>query len=182
MRYGDGTAQRSGGGGDGKSRGRKQRRAATSEALKCGQEEWRSHAAAFSSLAWSRRWPRARLETRRRSPAVRCRPWVLFTEITELPLALKPKLLPNLSGNSKISKNKSCSKFNVLQLCFYKHTLSRSTFWNASLNSKGDTLRIYAFSKYFKFYKNNFENSKKTTLYNLTSSTLLLLGSTPKCA
>ena len=102
--------------------------------------------------ARSRRWPWACLETRRRSPAVRCRPRVLFNEITELPLALNPKLLPNLCGNSKISKNKRCSKFKVLQLCFYNHTQIRSTFWNASLKSKGDTLRIYPFSKYFKFY------------------------------
>ena len=27
-----------------------------------------------------------------------------------------------------------------------------STFWNASLKSKGDTLRIYPFSNYFKFF------------------------------
>jgi len=58
----------------------------------------------------SQRWPRARLEDVGSSPTVRCRPAVLFPLITELPLALILKLLPNLYGNSKISKNKSCSK------------------------------------------------------------------------
>ena len=55
-------------------------------------------------------------------------PILLFPLITKLPLDLKPKLLPNLCNNSKISKNKSCSKFKVLQLCFYNHPLIRSTF------------------------------------------------------
>jgi len=55
-------------------------------------------------------------------------PMVLFPLITKLPLDLKPKLLPNLCNNSKISKNKSCSKFKVLQLCFYNYPLIRSTF------------------------------------------------------
>ena len=44
---------------------------------------------------------------------------VLFILFTKLPFDLKTKLLPNLYNNSKISKNKSCSKFKVLQLCFY---------------------------------------------------------------
>ena len=122
------------------------------QGFKGGQEARRSHAAAFSMPARSRRGPRARLEARRRSSAVRWLPWSLFTTITKLSLDLKPKLLPNLCGNSKISKNKSCSKFKVLQLLFYNHSLIRSTFWNASLNSKGDISRIYAFSNYFKFY------------------------------
>ena len=76
----------------------------------------------------------------------------LFQLFTELPLTLFLKLLPNLYGNSKISKNKSCSKFKFLQLCFNNHTLIRSIFKNASLKSKGDTLRIYPFSNYFKFF------------------------------
>ena len=76
----------------------------------------------------------------------------LFKVFTELPLASFFKLLSNLYGNSKISKNKSCSKFKVLQLCFNNHTEIMSTFNNASLKSKGDTLRINPFSKYFKFY------------------------------
>ena len=62
------------------------------------------------------------------------------------------KLLPNLYSNSKISKNKSCSNLIVLQLCFNNHTQIMSIFRNASLKSKGDTLRIYPFSNYFKFY------------------------------
>ena len=57
----------------------------------------------------------------------------LFNIFTELPLALFFKLLSNLYGNSKISKNKSCSKFKVLQLCFNNHTQILSTFNNASL-------------------------------------------------
>ena len=52
----------------------------------------------------------------------------------------------------KISKNKSCSKFKVLQLCFNNHTQILSRFENASLKPKGDTLRIYPLSNYFKFY------------------------------
>ena len=52
----------------------------------------------------------------------------LFHLITELPFVLKSKLLPNLYNNSKISKNKICSKFKVLQLCFYNQPLIRSTF------------------------------------------------------
>jgi len=79
-------------------------------------------------------------------------PMVLFPLITKLPLDLKPKLLPNLCNNSKISKNKSCSKFKVLQLCFYNHPLIRSTFWNANLNSKRGHLKNYAFSIYFNFF------------------------------
>ena len=55
-------------------------------------------------------------------------PMVLFPLITELPLVKFLKLLPNLYSNSKISKNKSCSKFKVLQLFFYNHTQIRSTF------------------------------------------------------
>ena len=76
----------------------------------------------------------------------------LFKIFTELPLASFFKLLSNLYGNSKISKNKSCSKFKVLQLCFNNHTQIMSTFKNASLKSKGDTLRIYPLSNYSKFY------------------------------
>ena len=106
----------------------------------------------FSMPARSRRRPRARLERGGRSPTVRCRSAALFTIFTELPLAKFLKLLPKSYGNSKISKNKSCSKFKVLQLCFNNHTLIRSTFWNASLKSKGDTLRIYPFSNYFNFF------------------------------
>ena len=66
--------------------------------------------------ARSRRWPRARLEVDGSSPSVRCRLLALFQLITELPLDPFFKLLSNLYGNSKISKNKSCSKFKVLQL------------------------------------------------------------------
>ena len=40
----------------------------------------------------------------------------LFHLFTKLPFIFKAKLLPNLFNNSKISKNKSCSKFKVLQL------------------------------------------------------------------
>ena len=76
----------------------------------------------------------------------------LFKLFTELPLASFFKLLSNLYSYSKISKNKSCSKFKVLQLCFNNHTQIMSTFNNISLKSKGDTLRIYPLSNYFKFY------------------------------
>ena len=98
------------------------------QGFKGDEETRRSHAAAFSMPAQSRRGPRARLEARRRSSAVRWLLRSLFTEITKLPLDLNPKILPNLCGNSKISKNKSCSKFKVLQLYFYNHTQIRSIF------------------------------------------------------
>ena len=93
----------------------------------------------LSTPAWHQRWQRAWMERWGSSPTVRCRPRALFTEIIELPLVLKSQLLPNLCNNSKISKNKSCSKFKVLQLYFNNHTQIMSTFWNASLKSKGDT-------------------------------------------
>ena len=94
----------------------------------------------------------ARVEAGGSSPTVRACLLALFEIFTELPLALFFKLLSNLYGNSKISKNKSCSKFKVQQLCFNNYTQILSTFNNASLKSKGDTLRIYPLSNYFKFY------------------------------
>jgi len=101
----------------------------------------------------SQRWRlRAHVEASGSSPTVRVCLLALFKQITELPLAQFLKLLSNLYGNSKISKNKSCSKFKVLQLCFNNHTQIMSRFENASLKSKGDTLRIYPLSNYSKFY------------------------------
>ena len=52
-----GRGNRHGGHGSEKSRGRKRRRTTTSEALKCGQEEWRSHVEAFPTPVRSRRRP-----------------------------------------------------------------------------------------------------------------------------
>ena len=106
----------------------------------------------FPMPAQSRRWQRPRLEAGRSSPTVRVCLLALFQLFTELPLASFLKLLSNLYGNSKISKNKSCSKFEVLQLCFNNHTQILSRFENASLKSKGDTLRIYPLSNYSKFF------------------------------
>jgi len=83
---------------------------------------------AFTAPARSQGWPRRRPERIRSSPAMRCLPRALFIIFTKLPLGLKSKLLPNLCNNSKISKNKSCSKSKVLQLCFYNHPLIWSTF------------------------------------------------------
>ena len=101
----------------------------------------------------SRRWHLwTRVEVGGSSPTVSVCLLALFKVFTELPLAAFFKLLSNLYGNSKISKNKSCSKFKVLQLCFNNHTQIMSTFWNASLKSKGYTLRIYPLSNYFKFF------------------------------
>ena len=82
----------------------------------------------FSTLARCRRQPPRRLEDDRRSPTVNWLPRLLFIEFTELPFVKIFKLLPKLHGNSKISKNKSCSKTKVLQLCFYNQPLIRSTF------------------------------------------------------
>ena len=106
-------------------------------------------------------------------------PMVLFPLITKLPLDLKPKLLPNLYSNSKISKNKSCSKFKVLQLCFYNHPLIRSTFWNASLNSKREYLKNHAFSNYFNFYKTTLK-TPKTNFVQLDKLYIFALRLNPK--
>jgi len=62
--------------------------------LKRDQEGRRSHAGAFSAPTRSRRWPRQRPERSRSSPSVRCRPRVLFTEITELPLVFETQITP----------------------------------------------------------------------------------------
>ena len=99
----------------------KRRRTATAQAIKDGQEARGNHVGVFSAPARRRGRPQSCLEADRSTPAMRCLPRALFTEITELPLVLKPKLLPNLYNNSEISKNKSCSKSKVLQLCFYNH-------------------------------------------------------------
>ena len=111
-----------------KQRGGEKETNGDSQAIKDGQEARGSHAAALSTPARHRNWTRTRLEDDRSSPSASWLPRVLFTDITELPLAKFPKLLPNFHNNSKISKNKSCSKFKVLQLCFYNHSLIRSTF------------------------------------------------------
>ena len=102
----------------------------------------------FPMPARSRRWQRPRLEAGRSSPTVRVCLLALFQLFTKLPLASFIKLLSNLYGNSKISKNKSCSKFKVLQVCLNNHTQILSRFENASLKSKGDTLRIYPLSNF----------------------------------
>ena len=44
-----------------------------------------------------------------------------FELFTELPLRLFYKLLTNFLKKLKISKNKSCSTFQTLQLCFNEH-------------------------------------------------------------
>ena len=106
----------------------KRRRTATAQAIYDGQEARGNHVGVLSAPARHRGRPQSRPEADRSTPARRCRPRVLFTEITELPLSLNPKLLPNFHNNSKISKNKSCSKFKVLQLCFYNHSQIGSTF------------------------------------------------------
>ena len=132
-------------------------------------------------LVRSRRWPRARLEDGGRSPTVRCRPLVLFTIFTELPLDPFFKLLSNLYGNSKISKNKSCSKLKVLQLCFNNNTQIMSTFWNTSLKSKGNTLRIYPFLNYFKFYMTTLK-TPKTNFVHIDKLYTFPFRLNPKCA
>ena len=117
-----------GGHGGEKSEDAKRRRTATTQAIYDGQEARGNHIGVFSAPARHRGRPQSRLEADRSTPAMRCLPRALFTEITEPPLVLKPKLLPNLYNNSKISKNKSCSKLKVLQLCFCNHTQIRPTF------------------------------------------------------
>ena len=57
----------------------------------------------------------------------------LFTRITELPSVLKFKLLRNFLKKLKISKNKSCSKTKVLQLCLNEHFQILPPFWNLNL-------------------------------------------------
>ena len=46
---------------------------------------------------------------------------LIFEIFTELPLSSFYKLLPNFLKKLKISKNKSCSTFQVLQLCLNGH-------------------------------------------------------------
>ena len=107
-------AQRSDGGATGKTVEEKKKNGSDALAIKAGQEARGSHDAAFSSPARRQRRPRARLEAERSSSAMRCLPRALFIVFTILPLGSKSKLLPILYNNSKISKNKSCSKFKVL--------------------------------------------------------------------
>ena len=115
--------------------------------------EWCAWHAMEAQTRRSQRWClRACVEAGGNSPTVSVCLLALFKVFTELPFASFLKLLSNLYGNSKISKNKSCSKFKVLQLCFNNHTQILSRFENESLKSKGDTLRIYPLWNYFKFY------------------------------
>ena len=118
-RYDDGEAQRSYGNGG----GRKQRRKKNDD----------DGVSAFKGRPGSKRKPPRRLFYANVKPGATgspekhaggdsC-PRLLFNVFTELPFAKFHKLLPNLHNNSKISKNKSCSKFKVLQLCFYNHPL-----------------------------------------------------------
>ena len=70
------------------------------------------------------------------------------------------KLLSNFHNNSKISKNKSCWKSKVLQLCFRNLTQIRPTFWNELLNPKRGFLRNFAFLNNFKFYYTTWKTPK----------------------
>ena len=126
--YGDGEAQRSYGDGG----GRKQRR----------QKNDDDSVSAFITRLRSKKKPRHGLHRASATPKMATTatgsqrklaggdscPTVLFILITELPFAKFHKLLPNLCNNSKISKNKSCSKSKVQQLCFYNHPLIWPTF------------------------------------------------------
>jgi hypothetical protein len=56
-----------------------------------------------------------------------------FKLITELPLSSFYKLLSNFLKKLKISKNKSCSTFQTLQLCFKKHFQILPPFSNLNL-------------------------------------------------
>ena len=73
----------------------------------------------------------------------------LFTRITELPSVLKFKLLPNFLKKLKISKNKSCSTFQVLQLFLNEHFQILPPFWNLNL---GCIWAFESFQNYSKFY------------------------------
>ena len=102
---------------------------------KSGGERCAWHAMVVRTHRSWRCHPRARVEAGGSSPTMSVCLLALFKVFTELPLASFFKLLLNLYGNSKISKNKSCSKFKVLQLCFNNHTQILSRFENASLKS-----------------------------------------------
>ena len=65
---------------------RKRRMAATVSQLYSAAKDTETTRSSFSMPAQSQRWPRARLEHGGSSPTVRCRPRVLFTKFTELPL------------------------------------------------------------------------------------------------
>ena len=68
-------------------------------------------------------------------------------------------------GHHSIQKFKQKPKSLKVTICFYNHTQIRSTFWNENLNSKGDTLRIYAFSYYFNFYKTTLKTPKTNFIH-----------------
>ena len=127
-RYGDGEAQRSYGDGG----GRKQRRKKNDDdGVSAFITRLRSKKKPCHGLHHASATPKMATTTtgsqRKLAGGDSC-PTVLFNLFTKLPFILKSKLLPNLCNNSKISKNKSCSKFKALQLCFYTHTQIRSTF------------------------------------------------------
>ena len=117
-RYGDGTSSTELSGDDGKNRGEETEENGDGVGFIAWPRSTEKPRSSLPMLVRSRRWPRARLEDDGSLPSVRCRLLALFPLITELPLDPFFKLLPILYGNSKISKNKSCSKFKVLQLSF----------------------------------------------------------------
>ena len=126
-RYGDGTSSTELSGDVGKSRGEETKKNGDGAGFIARPGSKEKPRSGLPMPARSRRWPRARLEAVGSSLTVRCRPLSLFTLLTELPLDPFFKLLSILYGNSKISKNKSCSKLKVLQLCFNNHTQIMST-------------------------------------------------------
>ena len=68
--YSDGTSSPEMSKGDGKSRATKGRSATASELYRAAKGSRRRHAVAFTALARSQERPQARLEDRRRTPAV----------------------------------------------------------------------------------------------------------------
>ena len=126
--YGDGEAQRSYGDGGGRKHRRKKN---DNDGVSAFITRLRSKKKPCHGLHRASAMPKMATTTtgsqRMLTDGDSC-PTVLFNFFTKLPFVLKSKLLPNLCNNSKISKNKSCFKFKVLQLCFYNHTQIRSIF------------------------------------------------------
>jgi hypothetical protein len=102
---------------------------------------WLGHVEVVTSgrgCAW--KWPEGRRRWAASCPA-------RFGEFTEVPLTLFFKLLQNFLKNLKISKYKSFSKREYLQLSCFDLFQILLRFWNLNLKLKGDIFWILVNSK-----------------------------------
>ena len=90
---------------------------------------------------------------------MRCLLPALFIVFTKLPFDWKLKLLPNLCNNSKIFKNKSCSKKSSTTLIL-KPPPNSVYILKCKFEFKNETFKELRLFKVLQFFLNNFENSK----------------------